>query len=186
MIMNNKSDNIKIQFTSNEKMLKIRKELIRESLDQNVKEEHRLEHVAEINGVEYINDSKSSDIDSTWFALEEMTKPIVWIVGGVDKGNDYSMVSDIVKEKVRAIVCLGKDNSRVFDNFHHTVPMMIVDASSAKEAVAFSKIAAKPGDVVLLSPACPSYDLFEDYKDRGNQFKKSVLAWQEFEENKQA
>ncbi len=156
------------------KMLDVRKEIVRESMNSNQKLSHRLELVAEVDGVDYINDSRSCDVDSTFYALEQMKSPVIWIVGGVDKGNDYLMLKDIVKEKVKAIVCLGTNNNKLFDAFRFEVPMMIIDAGSAKESVQMAKIAARAGDVVLLSPACPSYDMFEGYEDRGEQFKKAV------------
>jgi UDP-N-acetylmuramoylalanine--D-glutamate ligase len=158
------------------RMLQIRRELVRESLSDNGNVAHRLELVAEKNGISYINDSKSSDIDSTWFALESMTKPVIWIVGGVDKGNDYSLLLDLVKSRVKAIVCLGKDNNKLFSAFQFEVPMIVIDADSMQEAIQFSNVVAKTGDAVLLSPACASYDMFESFEDRGEQFRKSVLA----------
>lgn len=158
------------------KLINARKELVRESMSGVQKLSHRLEFVAEVDGVDYINDSRSCDVDSTFFALEQMTQPVIWIVGGVDKGNDYLMLKDIVKEKVKAIVCLGSNNNKLFDAFRFVVPMMIIDAGSASESVQMAKIAARAGDVVLLSPACASYDMFESYEDRGEQFKKAVRA----------
>lgn len=156
------------------KLLDARKELVRESMHTSQPLSHRLEFVAEVDGVDYINDSRSCDVDSTFYALEQLTRPIVWIVGGVDKGNDYMMLKDIVKEKVKAIVCLGTNNNKLFEAFRFEVPMMIIDAGSAKESVQMARIASKAGDVVLFSPACASYDLFEGYEDRGEQFKKAV------------
>ena len=168
-------DKLKSSLAQEEKkMMQIRRELVRESLSDNLNVEHRLELVAEKNGISYINDSKSSDVDSTWFALEKMTKPIVWIVGGVDKGNDYSLLLDLVKDRVKAIVCLGKENNKLFSAFQFEVPMMIIDADSMAEAVQLSNVAAKSGDVVLLSPACASYEMFESYEDRGEQFRNAV------------
>jgi UDP-N-acetylmuramoylalanine--D-glutamate ligase len=155
-------------------LLEARRELVRESSSNTQKLRHRLEFVRTIHGVDYINDSRSCDVDSTFYALEQMTKPVIWIVGGVDKGNDYLMLKDLVKEKVKAIICLGTNNNKLFEAFRFEVPMMIIDASSALEAVQMSRLAARENDVVLLSPACASYDMFEGYEDRGEQFIKAV------------
>jgi UDP-N-acetylmuramoylalanine--D-glutamate ligase len=155
-------------------LLDARRELVRESSSNAQKLKHRLEFVKTVNGVDYINDSRSCDVDSTFYALEQMTKPVIWIVGGVDKGNDYMMLKDLVKEKVKAIVCLGTNNNKIFEAFRFEVPMMIIDAGSAIEAVHMSRLAARENDVVLLSPACASYDMFEGYEDRGDQFMKAV------------
>ncbi len=151
----------------------IRKDSIRESLVDFRNIEHRLEFVATIHDVEYINDSKATNVNSAWYALESMTKPVVWIVGGTDKGNDYSVLKDLVQEKVHTIVCLGKDNRKIISAFSTIVPF-ITETSSVKEAVKKAAQAARGGDVVLLSPACASFDLFENYEDRGNQFKAAV------------
>ncbi len=151
----------------------IRKEKIRDAVKNFHSLEHRMEFVAMVRGVEFINDSKATNVNSTWYALESMNKPTVLILGGVDKGNDYSLIADLVKEKVKAIVCMGTDNSKIFAAFKDMVPM-IVETDSAKKAVnAAFKIAAKD-DVVLLSPACASFDLFKNYEDRGTQFKEAV------------
>jgi UDP-N-acetylmuramoylalanine--D-glutamate ligase len=155
------------------RVLDLRKEIMRESLSDFQNIEHRLEFVAKIHGIDFINDSKATNVNSTWYALESINNKIVWIVGGVDKGNDYSMLFDLVKEKVKAIVCLGKDNKKIIDAFGDKVET-IVEAKSAEEAVAFGYRFAKKDETVLLSPACASFDLFEDYEDRGNQFKKAV------------
>ncbi|MCO5230021.1 MAG: UDP-N-acetylmuramoyl-L-alanine--D-glutamate ligase [Chitinophagales bacterium] len=155
------------------KLVGVRKETIRESLQDFASLEHRLEFVANINGVEYINDSKATNVNSVWFALETMNKQVVWIVGGVDKGNDYTILQKLVQEKVKAIICLGKDNDKLHKAFSSEVGY-IVDADSAQEAVRLASNIADSGDVVLLSPACASFDLFENYEDRGNQFKRSV------------
>jgi UDP-N-acetylmuramoylalanine--D-glutamate ligase len=155
------------------RVLDLRKEIMRESLSDFQNIEHRLEFVAKIHGIDFINDSKATNVNSTWYALESINNKIVWIVGGVDKGNDYSMLFDLVKEKVKAIVCLGKDNKKIIDAFGDKVET-IVEAKSAEEAVAFGYRFAKKDESVLLSPACASFDLFEDYEDRGNQFKKAV------------
>lgn len=157
------------------RILDIRKEIVRESLSDFVNVEHRLEFVAKVCGIEFINDSKATNVNSTWFALESMDKPTVWIVGGVDKGNDYSELTDLVKEKVKAIICLGKDNQKIIDTFSGVVET-IVEAGSAMEAVAFGYRLAKKDETVLLSPACASFDLFENYEDRGNQFKAAVRS----------
>lgn len=157
------------------KILEIRKESIRESLSDFKNVEHRLEFVAKVNGIEFINDSKATNVNSVWYALESMDKPTVWIVGGVDKGNDYESLLPLVKDKVKAIVCLGKDNAKIKEAFSGTVDV-IAEAGSAYEAVALSYRFAKKDDTVLLSPACASFDLFENYEDRGRQFKAAVRA----------
>lgn len=157
------------------RILDIRKEVVRESLSDFVNVEHRLEFVAKVHGIEFINDSKATNVNSTWFALESMEQPTVWIVGGVDKGNDYSELMDLVKEKVKAIICLGKDNQKIMDAFAGMVET-IVEAGSAMEAVAYGYRLAKKDETVLLSPACASFDLFENYEDRGNQFKQAVRS----------
>ncbi len=153
--------------------LNIRKEVIRESLINFQNVEHRLEYVATVGGVDYINDSKATNVNSTWYALESMDKPVVWIVGGVDKGNDYSALLPLVKEKVKVIVCLGVDNNKIHSAFGKEVDLMI-NTSSAEEAVQVAKRFANKGDVVLLSPACASFDLFANYEDRGWQYKAAV------------
>lgn len=153
----------------------IKKEIIRESLSDFQNVEHRLEFVARVNGIEFINDSKATNVNSTWYALESMEKPTVWIVGGVDKGNDYAELFDLVKEKVKAIICLGMDNAKIIDAFKDQVET-IVEAGSATEAVAWGYRLAAKDETVLLSPCCASFDLFVDYEDRGNQFKQAVRA----------
>jgi UDP-N-acetylmuramoylalanine--D-glutamate ligase len=153
--------------------LGIRKEKIREAVKNFHSLEHRMEFVAMVRGVEFINDSKATNVNSTWFALESMNKPTILVLGGTDKGNDYSLIADLVKEKVKAIVCMGVDNKKIIEAFKEMVPV-IVETDSAKKAVNASfKLAAK-GDVVLLSPACASFDLFKNYEDRGAQFKEAV------------
>ncbi len=153
--------------------LGIRKEKIREAVKNFNSLEHRMEFVAMVRGVEFVNDSKATNVNSTWFALESMNKPTILVLGGTDKGNDYGLIADLVKEKVRAIVCLGVDNKKIIEAFKDIVPV-IVETDSAKKAVNASfKLAAK-GDVVLLSPACASFDLFKNYEDRGVQFKDAV------------
>ncbi len=151
----------------------IRKEKIREALQTFESLEHRMEPVASIKNVEFINDSKATNVNSTWFALESMEKPVILILGGVDKGNDYSLLKELVKEKVKAIVCLGNDNRKIHEAFGDTVSLM-VNTISASEAVQAAFHFAAKGDVVLLSPACASFDLFKNYEDRGNQFKQAV------------
>jgi UDP-N-acetylmuramoylalanine--D-glutamate ligase len=157
------------------RILEIRKEIVRESLEDFVNVEHRLEFVAKVHGIEFINDSKATNVNSTWFALESMDKPTVWIVGGVDKGNDYAELTELVKSKVKAIICLGVDNQKIIESFTGVVDQ-IVEAKSALEAVAYGYRLAKDGETVLLSPACASFDLFENYEDRGNQFKEAVRS----------
>lgn len=157
------------------RLLDIRKETIRESLSNFEQVEHRLEKVATIKGVEYVNDSKATNVNSAWYALETFMEPIVWIAGGVDKGNDYETLKDLVKERVKAIVCLGTDNRRIHEAFGDLVPV-IVNTTSMEECVRMAHHLAVKGDVVLLSPACASFDLFDNYEDRGRQFKKYVKA----------
>ena len=154
-------------------LLKIRKETIRESLECFQGAEHRLEPVLKINNVHYINDSKATNVNATYFALESMNSPTVWIVGGVDKGNDYSALYPFVNEKVKAIICLGKDNDKLFENFESMVDI-IVETQFMSEAVKIAYKVASGGDRVLLSPACASFDLFKNYEDRGQQFKAAV------------
>lgn len=157
------------------RVLDIRKEVIRESLSDFRNVEHRLEVVTTVHGIEFINDSKATNVNSTWYALESMTRPVVLILGGVDKGNDYSSLVELAREKVKAIVCMGTDNRKIIKAFKGTVPE-IIETKSAEEAVQVSYRLGKKGDVVLLSPACASFDLFENYEDRGRQFKKAVRA----------
>lgn len=156
------------------KLLEISNESIRHSLMTFQAVEHRLEPVAEIRGVKFINDSKATNVNATYFALESMKQPVVWIVGGKDKGNDYTEIEELVKKKVKAIVCLGIDNSKIID-FFKDKKTQIYDTSSMQKAVEVSKSVAEKGDAVLLSPCCASFDLFNGYEDRGNQFKKEVL-----------
>lgn len=155
------------------RLVEIRKSIVRESLEDFENVEHRLEFVAKVNGIEFINDSKATNINSTWYALETMENPVVWVMGGVDKGNDYSELSNLVKDKVKAIICLGIDNQKIIKAFGHLVET-IVEVASATEAVAYAYRLAKKNETVLLSPACASFDLFENYEDRGNQFKQAV------------
>jgi UDP-N-acetylmuramoylalanine--D-glutamate ligase len=153
--------------------LGIRKEKIREAVSNFHSLEHRMEFVATVRGVDFINDSKATNVNSTWYALESMQKSTVLILGGVDKGNDYALIAELVKEKVKAIVCMGTDNQKIIAFFKDIVPV-IVETDSAKKAVTASFKLAEKGDVVLLSPACASFDLFKNYEDRGAQFKESV------------
>lgn len=151
----------------------LRKDKIREAIQSFEALEHRMEHVATIRGVEFINDSKATNVNSTWYALESLTRPTILILGGVDKGNDYSLILELVKEKVKAIVCMGTDNRKIHEAFQHDVPV-IVNTTSAPEAVHSAFQLADKGDVVLMSPACASFDLFKNYEDRGKQFKDAV------------
>lgn len=157
------------------RILDIRKETVRDSFADFKNAEHRLEFVNTVHGMDFINDSKATNVNSTWFALESMQKPVVWIVGGVDKGNDYEMLRDLVKDKVKAIVCLGTDNKKIHEAFKDIVAD-ITDTASAEEAVNVSYRKGKKGDAVLLSPCCASFDLFKNYEDRGRQFKAAVRA----------
>ena len=155
------------------KLLSIRKETIRRSLENFQGVEHRLENVLKINNVKYINDSKGTNVNATFYALDSMEAPTVWIVGGVDKGNDYSELFPLVNEKVKAIICLGLDNDKIIRAFGNVVDIM-VETHSMEDAVKVAYRLSKRGDAVLLSPACASFDLFEDYEDRGRQFKSAV------------
>jgi UDP-N-acetylmuramoylalanine--D-glutamate ligase len=151
----------------------IRKEKIREAVSTFSSLEHRMEPAGLVRGVEFINDSKATNVNSTWFALESMTKPVILILGGVDKGNDYTLIEELVKEKVKAIVCLGTDNTKIHRAFGNTVEVM-VNTQSAEEAVKAAFHLSAKGDVVLLSPACASFDLFSNYEERGKKFKEAV------------
>jgi UDP-N-acetylmuramoylalanine--D-glutamate ligase len=153
--------------------MQIRKATIRESLSNFQGVEHRLEKVLKIQNVQYINDSKATNVNATFFALDSMNSPTVWILGGVDKGNDYNELMSLVREKVKAIVCLGVDNKKIIDAFGNVVDMMI-EVSNMNDAVRMAQRLTEKGDTVLLSPACASFDLFENYEDRGNQFKQAV------------
>jgi len=156
-------------------LVDIRKENIRESLSDFKNIPHRLESVGKVNGIDFINDSKATNINSTWYALDTLNGPLVWIVGGIDKGNNYAMIEKMVAEKVKAIVCLGKENKKIIEAFEDIIEP-IEEASSAEEAVSKAYYLARPGETVLLSPACASFDLFESYEDRGNKFKKAVKS----------
>jgi UDP-N-acetylmuramoylalanine--D-glutamate ligase len=155
------------------KVLNIRKDVIRESLTDFQGVEHRLEPVISVQGINFINDSKATNVNSTWYALECMEGKVIWIAGGIDKGNDYSELFEVVKKKVKAVVCLGKDNKKILDAFKDMIPT-IVETTSMEEAVRSSYYLATKGDTVLLSPACASFDLFNNYEDRGRQFKVAV------------
>ncbi|WP_240049204.1 UDP-N-acetylmuramoyl-L-alanine--D-glutamate ligase [Mucilaginibacter psychrotolerans] len=155
------------------KVLELRNETMRESMGTFPSIEHRLEFVAKISGIAFINDSKATNVNSTWYALESMSTPVVLILGGVDKGNDYTMLNELVRQKVKAIVCLGKDNKRIHDAFEEDVDIIVNTGSAAEAAQVAYHLAAK-GDTVLLSPACASFDLFKNYEDRGRQFKEAV------------
>lgn len=154
-------------------VLDIKKESIRESLMDFTGLEHRLEFVAKVHGISFINDSKATNVNSTWYALESMNDPVIWIAGGVDKGNNYSEILDLVKKKVKAIVCLGADNMKLQEAFSRYVDIMVT-TDSMQDAVDMAYRLGSDGDAVLLSPACASFDLFENYEDRGNQFKAIV------------
>ena len=151
----------------------VKSDTIRESLADFHSLEHRLEFVASVHGVEFVNDSKATTVDAVWYALESIERPIIWIAGGVDKGNDYSKLVDLVKGKVKAIVCLGKDNRKIHDAFSKVVDL-IVNTESAEDAVRSAYHFSNPGDVVLLSPACASFDLFQNFEERGRKFKEAV------------
>ena len=155
------------------KLLGVRSETLRESLEDFDSVEHRLEPVLKINGVQYINDSKATNVNATYYALESVKTPVVWIVGGVDKGNDYEELLPLVREKVKAIICLGLDNTKILETFGNVVDFMI-ETAGAEEAVKVAYKLSEKGDTVLLSPACASFDLFENYEDRGRQFKDAV------------
>jgi len=154
-------------------VLKIRKDIIREALMDFQGVEHRLEPVLKIHGIEFINDSKATNVNSAWYALESLTTQVVWIAGGTDKGNDYESLEPLVKEKVKALICLGKDNKKLHDAFESIVPV-IADTNNMRDAVKKAYHFGVDGDTVLLSPACASFDLFENYEDRGRQFKEAV------------
>lgn len=154
-------------------LVKVRKETIRNSIQSFQGVPHRLEKVLKINHVEYINDSKATNVNATFYALDGIKKPIIWIAGGVDKGNDYSELMSLVREKVKCIICLGTDSSKLIDAFGNVIDLM-VETYSMEEAVKVAYKVAERGDAVLLSPACASFDLFKNYEDRGDQFKNAV------------
>lgn len=157
------------------RILELRKETVRESLEHFENIEHRLEFVAKVHGITFINDSKATNVNSAWYALESMDKPVIWVAGGTDKGNDYSELSELVRSKVKAIICLTKDSSKIRAAFSSSVDT-IIDTNSAEQAVRVAYDLGRDGDVVLLSPACASFDLFENYEDRGRQFKAAVKS----------
>ena len=157
------------------RVLDLKKDVIRESLIDFKNVEHRLEEVGKVHGITFVNDSKATNVNSTWYALESYRQPIVWIVGGVDKGNDYEMLKELVTNRVKAIVCLGKDNHKIHDAFGDIIED-IISTESAQDAVNMAYQLSQKGDTVLLSPACASFDLFDNYEDRGHQFKKAVKA----------
>jgi len=157
------------------KVQELRNQTVKESMGSYVNISHRLEHVAFIGGINYINDSKATNVNSVWYALESFSTEIVLLLGGVDKGNDYDMLSDLVKQKVKAIVCLGRDTSRIHDAFEDDVEV-IVNSSSMKDAVQMASHLASKGDTVLLSPACASFDWFKNYEERGDKFKEAVMS----------
>ena len=154
------------------RIMEVRKDVIRECLTDFQNIEHRLEHVNTVYGMNFINDSKATNVNSTWYALESMSTPTVWIAGGVDKGNNYDLIKDMVKKKVKTIVCIGKDNSKLIEAFGDMATIIEVD--NMRDAVYNAYKSGEKGDAILLSPSCASFDLFEDYEDRGRQFKEAV------------
>ncbi len=156
------------------KLVDVRKEFIKKSLCDFQNIDHRLESIGFVRGIEFINDSKATNVNSVWYALESMTKPVIWIAGGQEKSNNYSELYDLVRKKVKAIVCLGKDNTNIIRAFKNEVPL-IIDTNSAEQAVKEAYNIGHAGDVVLLSPACASFDLFENFEDRGKKFKQAVF-----------
>jgi len=154
-------------------VMNIRNDVIRESLTSFKGVEHRLEEVAKIRGALYINDSKATNVNAAWYALECMKTPVIWIAGGTDKGNDYTLLYDLVKDKVKGVICLGADNAKLYEHFSNKVPI-ITEVRTAAAAVQTAYQWAQPGDTVLLSPACASFDLFKNYEDRGRQFKEAI------------
>lgn len=174
------ADNLKLKEAEEKRkdaftnFLELRNNIIRESLDDINSTSHRLEFIRNLNGVDYINDSKATNVDLAWYSLETMTSPVVWIVGGVDDTSDYSMLKEIVSDKVKAIICLGKNCHKIFKTFMSDVDLVIA-TESAKEAAQTSFSIAKDGDTVLLSPGCASFDLFDSYEDRGNKFRNAVM-----------
>ncbi len=152
----------------------LRKEILENSLSDVQSTRHRQEVVGSVNGIEFINDSKATSVDLTWFSLDRLEGEVIWIVGGMQEGQDYSMLRDLVRSKVKGIVCLGRESSKVYKTFMASTDV-IVGASTADEAVKAAFALARSGQKVILSPACPSHDLFESYEDRGNQFTHAVL-----------
>lgn len=157
------------------KLLDIRSESLKQSMSDFQNIAHRIEYVANVHGISYYNDSKATTVNAAWYALESMTKPVIWVAGGIDKGNDYKSLLPLVRDKVKALICLGLDNQKLIETFAPHIEH-IAEADNAKQAVLIASVLAQNGDVVLLSPACSSFDLFESYEDRGNQFKEAVNA----------
>ncbi len=157
------------------KLVDIRNETVKQSLSDFQNIAHRIEYVANVHGISYYNDSKATTVNATWFALESMTKPVVWIAGGIDKGNDYTSLLPLIRDKVKALICLGLNNQKLIETFAPYIEH-IAEADNAMQAVLIASVLAQNGDVVLLSPTCASFDLFESYEDRGNQFKEAVNA----------
>lgn len=156
------------------KLIDIRKESIKKCLSDFQNIEHRLEQVAEIHGIDFINDSKATNVNSTWYALESMNKPVIWLAGGLDKGNDYEKLKEIVSEKVKMIICIGKDNAPISEAFGDVIEE-IYETPSMTDAVHWAYKTAKDGDAVLLSPACASFDFYKNYEERGQKFKEAVI-----------
>jgi len=157
------------------RLLQVRNESLRQSLSNYKNAAHRLEFVANVHGVAYYNDSKATNVNSTWYALEHFQQPIVWIAGGQDKGNDYTTLIPLARQKIKAIICLGTDNQKLIETFKEHVEV-IAEATTAEQAVMYASLIAVKNDVVLLSPACASFDLFSNYEDRGNKFKLAVKS----------
>jgi len=155
-------------------ILEVRKDVVRDSLKKFENVEHRMQPIADIKGVQYINDSKATNVNAAWYALDSMQKPVIWIAGGIDKGNEYDSMKPVAREKVKALICLGKDNAKLHDAFTEVINN-ISETTSMKEAVRMAASLAAEGDVVLLAPCCASFDLFQNYEDRGRQFKNAVL-----------
>lgn len=169
--MHNRYNSMAASIAAN--LLDLRKQNIREAFQNFVNEEHRLEYVAKVGGIDFINDSKATNVNSVWYALEAQKKKIIWIAGGQDKGNDYEPLKELVKNRVKAIICLGKDNRKIHENFH-TLVDVVINTDNIKDCVEMAYKVARSGEVVLLSPACASFDLFKNYEDRGKQFRKQV------------
>ncbi len=167
-----KNENNPTQETFNS-LLELRRQILNESVSDVQSTRHRQEVVGVVDGVKFINDSKAVSVDLTWYSLERLDGELIWIVGGLQEGQDYTMLKELVQDKVRGIVCLGRESSKVYKTFMACTEI-IVGASTAEEAVKAALALAQPGQKVILSPACPSHDLFDSYEDRGNQFTKSV------------
>lgn len=169
--MHNRYNSMAASIAAN--LLDLRKQNIREAFQNFTNEEHRLEFVAKVGGIEFINDSKATNVNSVWYALEAQKKQVIWIAGGQDKGNDYEPLKELVRNRVKAIICLGKDNRKIHENFH-TLVDVVINTDNVKDCVEMAYKVARSGEVVLLSPACASFDLFKNYEDRGKQFRKQV------------